>query len=61
MPPSQEDTMIAAHPARPLNLLFEEVSESPGRDSTVVERCRALFRTFGQRVTSFDLSRQIYG
>ncbi len=53
--------MIAAHPARPLNLLFEEVSESPGRDSTVVERCRALFRTFGQRVTSFDLSRQIYG
>jgi hypothetical protein len=53
--------MLAAHPDQPLDLLFEEVSDSPGNDSTMLERCRALFRSFGQRVTSFDLSRQIYG
>jgi hypothetical protein len=53
--------MLAAHPDQPLDLLFEEVVDAPGNGSTVIDRCRALFRSFGQRVSSFDLSRQIYG
>ena len=58
---SHEDTMIAAHADRPMDLLFEQTDESADSDSSVVARCRALFRSFGERVVSFDLSRQIYG
>jgi hypothetical protein len=61
MTASHEDTMIAAQPVQPLDLLFEEISDAPEYDARVVQRCRALFRSFGERMTSFDLSRQIYG
>ena len=27
----------------------------------MLDRCRALFRAWGERMSSFDLSRQIYG
>ncbi len=61
MTASHEDTIISAQPTPPLNLLFEEISEAPEANAGMIERCRALFRSFGESVTSFDLSRQIYG
>ena len=61
MTASNEDTMIAAHRSQPLDLLFEEIQDARDSDAGVMDRCRALFRSFGERVTSFDLSRQIYG
>ena len=61
MPPtSTEDTMLAAEPAERTDLLFVAVEE-PAETDSVLERFRAKFRTLGQRMTSFDLSRQIYG
>ncbi len=52
--------MLAGQPAERTDLLFVPVEEPVEQDG-VLERCRATFRTLGQRMTSFDLSRQIYG
>ena len=57
---STEDTMIGAQPPSPLNLLLSEPGEN-AEPTGMLERCRAMFRSFGERVSSFDLSRQIYG
>ena len=60
---SQEDTMISP---RPRATEFgpsgygEEANENAG-GVPMLDRCRALFRAWGERMTSFDLSRQIYG
>jgi hypothetical protein len=60
MPPTfTEDTMLSTQPAERTDLLFE--AEEPVGQDSVLERCRATFRSLGQRLTSFDLSRQIYG
>jgi len=52
--------MLAAQPAERTDLLFVAV-EAPEEQASFLERCRTTFRTLGQRMTSFDLSRQIYG
>jgi len=52
--------MLAEQPVERTDLLFVAVEE-PVEQETFLERCRATFRTLGQRMTSFDLSRQIYG
>jgi hypothetical protein len=38
-----------------------DIADGQPTDGTVVERCRSMFRQIGRRVSSFDLSRQIYG
>jgi hypothetical protein len=61
MPPTSiEDTMITAQPPQRTDLLFVAADEPVEQDG-VLERCRATFRALGERVTSFDLSRHIYG
>jgi hypothetical protein len=57
---SNEDTMIGAQTPSPMNLLLAEPGEN-AEAAGMLERCRAMFRSFGERVSSFDLSRQIYG
>jgi hypothetical protein len=63
MPASSiEDTIIEARPKRAA-MLFDE--PSPRHDESQprgpLERCRSVFRELGERMSSFDLSRQIYG
>ncbi len=58
---SHEDTMIGVSPSTDENLIFADSERAFESDPNLIERCRALFRSFGERVTSFDLSRQIYG
>jgi hypothetical protein len=63
MPPaSTEDTILETRPKRTA-LLFhqaiEDLDEPQPRGP--LERCRTAFRELGERMSSFDLSRQIYG
>jgi hypothetical protein len=62
---STEDTIIGSRPDRSeIELYLDSVNDAAdGSDTevTVVERCRSTFRQLGQRLSSFDLSRQIYG
>jgi hypothetical protein len=52
--------MLATQTDEHTDLLFV-AGEEPVEQESVLERCRATFRTLGHRLTSFDLSRQIYG
>jgi hypothetical protein len=63
MPPaSTEDTIIEARPQRAaLPFLDDETEARTAQSGNPLERCRALFRELGERMSSFDLSRQIYG
>ena len=63
MPPrSIEDTMIRTRPTRSGSLYAYPAPDAETENTgNVLERCRALFRHLGERVSSFDLSRQIYG
>jgi hypothetical protein len=61
MPPtSTEDTMIVTQPVPQMDLLPTSDDDS-SEPSGVLERCRATFRLLGERMSSFDFSRQIYG
>jgi hypothetical protein len=63
MPPTfTEDTIIESRPDQS-GLYFDSVNnvESYDANDSVFERCRAMFRDLGRRVSSFELSRQIYG
>jgi hypothetical protein len=62
---SHEDTMISSRPRHPdadldLSATIEGTNGKPGRGN-VLTRTRTLFRVLGERVGSFELSRQIYG
>jgi len=66
MPPiSTEDTIIGSRPNSSGNGLYldstNDMAEGQSTDDTVIERCRSMFRQLGRRVSSFELSRQIYG
>lgn len=54
-----EDTIIGSQPRAAVDLFGSEITgnESPG----LIERCREKFRALGEQMTSFELSRQIYG
>jgi hypothetical protein len=57
-----EDTIIESRPDQGgLYLDSAHHIESDDASDSVFERCRAVFRQLGERVSSFDLSRQIYG
>jgi hypothetical protein len=46
------------------DLSSDEAGEGAGGKSAggnILNRCRAMFRALGEQVSSFDLSRQIYG
>jgi hypothetical protein len=53
--------MIEARTQRPATLFADRADEADAQSGNVFERCRTMFRHLGERVTSFDLSRQIYG
>jgi len=57
--PTTEDTIIGSRPRAAMDLFGNEIvsDENPG----LIERCRAKFRLLGEQLTSFELSRQIYG
>jgi hypothetical protein len=58
---SNEDTMIEARPKRSASLFADSADDADAQNSgSVFERCRTVFRQIGERVTSFELSRQIY-
>lgn len=62
---SHEDTMISSQPRHfdddlDLSETIEGPSGKPAR-ANVLTRTRTLFRVLGERVGSFELSRQIYG
>jgi hypothetical protein len=63
MPPaSTEDTIIEARPKRAATLFADsETFTGAPKPFTPLERCREVFRHLGERMSSFDLSRQIYG
>jgi hypothetical protein len=66
MPPtSTEDTIIGSRPDSLGSPLFldsaNETSDGFNTEDTVLERCRSMFRQVGRRLSSFELSRQIYG
>jgi hypothetical protein len=52
--------MIVSQPAERMDLLPKSEDDST-EPSGVLERCRAQFRLLGERMSSFDFSRQIYG
>ena len=62
---SHEDTIISSRPRLPhSDLTSSEAGEGAVGNSTngnMLNRCRALFRTWGEQMSSFELSRQIYG
>jgi len=62
---STEDTIIGSRPDRSGGGLYfdsgTESADSYDAEDTVLERCRSMFRQIGRRVSSFELSRQIYG
>ncbi len=62
MPPaSTEDTIIEARRERAFPFVDDETDAHPARTVSPLERCRTVFRELGERMSSFDLSRQIYG
>jgi hypothetical protein len=65
MPPtSTEDTIIGSRPNSTGTALFQDSvndASDGGTDDTLFERCRSMFRQVGRRLSSFELSRQIYG
>jgi len=64
-PYSREDTIISAQPRRSESDpdLSETIQGPDGKPlrSNALTRTRALFRVMGERMSSFELSRQIYG
>jgi hypothetical protein len=58
--PSTEDTMIGMQSLDQTDLL-DKLNASSDDDAGVLDRCRAMFRNFGERITSFDLGRHLYG
>jgi hypothetical protein len=64
-PYSQEDTIISAQPRRSESDsdLSETIQGPDGKPlrSNPLTRTRELFRVMGERMSSFELSRQIYG
>ena len=63
MPPaSTEDTIILPRPTRAGSLFNSPAGDADASNTRhALERCRAKFRELGERMSSFDLSRQIYG
>jgi hypothetical protein len=55
---SHEDTMIASRPRH-----FDGIETPDGKPlrANLLTRTRTLFRSMGEQMSSFELSRQIYG
>jgi hypothetical protein len=62
---SHEDTMISSRPRMSDDYLAsDEAGEGAAGKSAggkMLNRCRAMFRALGEQMSSFELSRQIYG
>jgi hypothetical protein len=66
MPPTfTEDTIIGSSPNHSGSPLYLDsanaAADSYNAEDSVLERCRSVFRQIGRRLSSFELSRQIYG
>ncbi len=57
--PITEDTIIGSPRNVAMDLFGNESTSN--ENPSVLERCRAKFRSLGEQMTSFELSRQIYG